>query len=131
MTTTSPRINPRLGAAALRAPAASWEDSRPRAILKLQPRNSLDYRVHYRFQPNVPKFCKYKCICPYQMSFVIQYLLLQWCVFVLKEAQSSAFVAYSALYACASSKRVTSERIAHTVNRTACALVIFQHFLSA
>ena len=45
MTTTPPRINPRLGAAALRAPAASREDSRPQAILKLQPRNSFDYRV--------------------------------------------------------------------------------------
>ena len=47
MTTTPPRINPRLGAAALRAPAASREDSRPQAILKFQPRNSFDYRVRY------------------------------------------------------------------------------------
>ena len=51
MTTTPPRINPRLGAAALRAPAASREDSRPQAILKLQPRNSFDYRVRYEPQP--------------------------------------------------------------------------------
>ena len=50
MTTTPPRINPRLGAAALRASAASREDSRPQAILKLQPRNSFDYRVHYEPQ---------------------------------------------------------------------------------
>ena len=50
MTTTPPRINPRLGAAALRAPAASREDSRPQAILKLQPRNSFDYRVRYEPQ---------------------------------------------------------------------------------
>ena len=50
MTTTPPRINPRLGAAALRAPAASREDSRPQAILKLQPRNSFDYRVRYKPQ---------------------------------------------------------------------------------
>ena len=50
MTTTPPRIDPRLGAAALRAPAASREDSRPQAILKLQPRNSFDYRVRYESQ---------------------------------------------------------------------------------
>ena len=50
MTTTPPRIDPRLGAAALRAPAASREDSRPQAILKLQPRNSFDYRVRYEPQ---------------------------------------------------------------------------------
>ena len=50
MTTTPPRINPRLGAAALRAPAASREDSRPQAILKLQPRNSFNYRVRYEPQ---------------------------------------------------------------------------------
>ena len=52
MTTTPPRINPRLGAAALRAPAASREDSHPHAILKLQPRNSFDYRVGYEPQLN-------------------------------------------------------------------------------
>ena len=50
MTTTPPRIDPRLGAAALRAPAASRENSRPQAILKVQPRNSFDYRVHYKPQ---------------------------------------------------------------------------------
>ena len=50
MTTTPPRINPRLGAAKLRAPAASREDSRPQAILKLQPCNSFDYRVRYEQQ---------------------------------------------------------------------------------
>ena len=49
MTTTPPRITPRLGAAALRAPAASREDSRPQAI---QPRNSFDYRVRYEPQLN-------------------------------------------------------------------------------
>ena len=51
MTTTLPRIDPRLGAAALRAPAASMVDSRPQAILKLRPRNSFDYRVRYEPQP--------------------------------------------------------------------------------
>ena len=51
MTTTPPRTDPRLGAAALRAPAASMVDSRPQAILKLQPRNSFDYRVRYEPQP--------------------------------------------------------------------------------
>ena len=50
MTTTPPRIDPRLGAAALRAPAASMVDSRPLAILKLRPRNSFDYRVRYEPQ---------------------------------------------------------------------------------
>ena len=50
MTTTPPKIDPRLGATALRALAASREDSRPHAILKLQPRNSFDYRVHYEPQ---------------------------------------------------------------------------------
>ena len=53
MTTTPPRIDPRLGAAALRAPAASMVDSRPQAILKLRPRNSFDYRVRYEPQPDV------------------------------------------------------------------------------
>ena len=52
MTTTPPRIDPRLGAAALRAPAASMVDSRPQAILKLRPRNSFDYRVRYEPQPS-------------------------------------------------------------------------------
>ena len=50
MTTTPPRIEPRLGAAALRAPAASMVDSRPQAILKLRPHNSFDYRVRYEPQ---------------------------------------------------------------------------------
>ena len=35
-------IDPRIGAAALRAPAASKEDSHPQAILKFKPRNSFD-----------------------------------------------------------------------------------------
>ena len=43
-------IDPRLGAAALRAPAASKEDSRPHAILKFQPRNCFDCRVCYEPQ---------------------------------------------------------------------------------
>ena len=63
MTTTPPRINPRLGAAALRAPAASREDSRPQAILKLQPRNSFEYRVRYEPQLNCePKTQDLKCL---------------------------------------------------------------------
>ena len=40
-------IDTRIGAAALRAQAASKEDSRPQALLKFQPRNSVDYRVRY------------------------------------------------------------------------------------
>ena len=47
MTTTPPRIDPRLGAAALRAPAASREDSRPQAILKFHRPSSLDYRARH------------------------------------------------------------------------------------
>ena len=50
MTTTPPKIDLRLGAAALRAPAAFMVDSRPQAILKLRPRNSFDYRVRYKPQ---------------------------------------------------------------------------------
>ena len=48
-------IDPRLGAATLRAPAASKEDIRPQAILKFQPRISFDYRVLYEphFKPMV------------------------------------------------------------------------------
>ena len=57
MTTTPPRIDPRLGAATLRAPAASMVDSRPQAILKLRPRNSFDYRVRYEPQPKVLLIC--------------------------------------------------------------------------
>ena len=44
-------IDPRIGAAALRAPAASMVDSHPQAILKLRPRNGFDYRVRYEPQP--------------------------------------------------------------------------------
>ena len=51
MTTTSPKIDPSLGAAALRVPAASREDSHPQVILKFLPLNSFDYRVRYE-----PKF---------------------------------------------------------------------------
>ena len=58
MTTTLPQglihipggfgINPGLGAAALRASAASREDYRSQAILlRFQPRNSFHYRVRY------------------------------------------------------------------------------------
>ena len=43
-------IDSRIDADALRAPAASKENSRPQAILKFQPRNSFDYRVHYEPQ---------------------------------------------------------------------------------
>ena len=53
--TRSPRrfgIDPRLGAAVLRAPAASKEDSHPQAILKFQSRKSFDYRVCY--EPQLP-----------------------------------------------------------------------------
>ena len=48
--TCTPRgfgIDLRLGAVALRAPAASREDSRPQAILKFHRPSSLDYRVRH------------------------------------------------------------------------------------
>ena len=51
-------IDPRIGAAALRAPTASKEDSRPQAILKLRPRNSFDYRVRYEPQPTPQINCQ-------------------------------------------------------------------------
>ena len=57
MTTTLPQDQPapqegfgidlRLGAAALMAPAASKEDSRPQAILKFHCSSCLDYRAYY------------------------------------------------------------------------------------
>ena len=40
-------IDPRLGAAALRALEASKEDHRPQVTLKLHPSSSLDYRVRH------------------------------------------------------------------------------------
>ena len=40
-------IDPRLGAAALRAPAASREDSRPQAILKFHRPSSLNYKIRH------------------------------------------------------------------------------------
>ena len=51
--TRTPRgfgIDPRLGAAALRAPAVSKEDYRPQAILKLHRQSILDYRVRHELQ---------------------------------------------------------------------------------
>ena len=42
-----------LGLAVTRAPTVSREDSRPQAILKFQPCNSLDYRV--RYEPQLTK----------------------------------------------------------------------------
>ena len=47
MTTTPPRIDPRLGAAALRAPAASRENSRPQAILKFHRPSAQKYFRSY------------------------------------------------------------------------------------
>ena len=57
MTTTPPQdqpapprgfvIDPKLGAAALRAPVASKKDYRPQAILKLHCTSTLDYRVSH------------------------------------------------------------------------------------
>ena len=46
-------IDPWLGAAALKAPAASREDSRLKAILKFHLPSSLDYRARYGLQVNL------------------------------------------------------------------------------
>ena len=43
-------IDSRIGAAALRTPTASKEDSRPQAILKVRPPSSLDYKARHRPQ---------------------------------------------------------------------------------
>ena len=40
-------IDSRIGAATLRAPAASKENSRPQAILKLRPPSRLDYKARF------------------------------------------------------------------------------------
>ena len=50
MTTTPTKIDLRLGAVALRALAASREDSRPQAILKFHRPSSLDYRARHGLQ---------------------------------------------------------------------------------
>ena len=75
MTTTPPTIDPRLGAAALRASAASWEDSRPHAILKLQPRNSFDYRVRYEPQLKFTKTCYTSTISEAEFIVCISFIL--------------------------------------------------------
>ena len=41
-----------LSADAIEASAVLQEDSRPQAILKLRPPNSLDYSTRYGYQPN-------------------------------------------------------------------------------
>ena len=43
-----------LSADTTEASAVLQKDSRPQAILKLQPPNSLDYRICYEPQPKVP-----------------------------------------------------------------------------
>ena len=49
-------IDPRLGAAILRAPAASREDSRPQAILKFHRPSSLDYRARHGPPVNIARY---------------------------------------------------------------------------
>ena len=53
-------IDPRLGAAALRAPAASREDSCPQAILKFYRPSSLDYRARHGLPVNLLVILCYK-----------------------------------------------------------------------
>ena len=67
---TSPRVMPHpkwvfgsdhgLSADATGAPAILLEDSRPQAILKLRPPNSLDYSTRYGCQPVL---VSYKSLC--------------------------------------------------------------------
>ena len=71
MTTTPPNL--RLGAAALRAPAASREDSRPQAILKLRPRNSFNYRVRYEPQLTADVFETCSTSYQYLSKHAVQY----------------------------------------------------------
>ena len=57
--TRTPRgfgIDPRLGAAALRAQAVSKEDSRPQVILKFHHPSRLDYRARHRLPENLSRF---------------------------------------------------------------------------
>ena len=49
-------IDPRLGAATLRAPEASKEDSHPQAILKFHHPSSLDYRACHLLQVHMVKY---------------------------------------------------------------------------
>ena len=73
MTTTPPRIDPRLGAAALGAPAASREDSRPQAILKLLRPSSLDYRARHGLPVsthNVHSATRKAVICKFSPTFI-------------------------------------------------------------
>ena len=59
-------IDHRLGAAALRAPAASREDSCPQAILKFHHPSSLDYRAHH-FASNIEGSSKYMFVSVFSL----------------------------------------------------------------
>ena len=61
-------IDSKIDAAALRAPAASREEYRPQAILKLKPRNSFDFRVRHE-----PQFNKHL------WTFPLYFLIGRWC----------------------------------------------------
>ena len=69
-------IDPRIGAAAPRAPAASKENSCPQAILKFQPRNSFDYRVRYEPQLNRVSLFIDK-ILKFFLKFLVMFILFQ------------------------------------------------------
>ena len=71
-------IDPRLDAATLRAPAASKEDSHRHAILKFQPRNSFDYRVHYEPQLNVSILKLYPKTGYFAVYYTLYFLSKAW-----------------------------------------------------
>ena len=79
-------IDPRLDAAALRAPAASREDSRPQAILKLQRPSSFDYRA--RHGPPVNNWhctlCLLFCFCCFDTVPLClkDFFFLRWKIYI-------------------------------------------------
>ena len=77
MTTTPPRITPRLGAATTRVPAASREDSRPQAILKLHRPSSLDYRARHGLPVLLEFFglCKFAIIAIFQVFDFVNFFI--------------------------------------------------------
>ena len=80
------RIDPGLGAATTRVPAASREDSCPQAILKFQPSNSFDYRVRYEPQLNQSSY--------WVKNFTVACLVILYSFFVVQ----CPFLAFSHIY---------------------------------
>ena len=64
-------IDSMIDAAALRAPAASRENSCPQTILKFQPHNSFDYRV--RYEPQLISIVAYVVRFSAALSYLIKF----------------------------------------------------------